>query len=87
MKKHFYISVMLSWLFCTPIFPQANLLISGGNNVASYLCGNSIVVVWGQNDGGRLGIGTSGGTVNSPTEIPPNRFPDALQKTARLCPL
>jgi len=78
MKKHFYISVMLSWLFCTPIFPQANLLISGGNNVASYLCGNSIVVVWGQNDGGRLGIGTSGGTVNSPTEIPPNRFPDAL---------
>ncbi len=59
MKKHFYISVMLGLLFCVKSFAQKDLVISGGNSVSSYICNNAQVAVWGNNSGGRLGLGTN----------------------------
>ncbi|MCL2328517.1 MAG: hypothetical protein FWC39_08405, partial [Bacteroidetes bacterium] len=61
-------------LFSTGLFAQANLLISGGNAVSSYLCSNSFVTVWGKNDAGQLGLGTSGAPVTTPTVMPMTKF-------------
>ncbi|MDR0982655.1 MAG: hypothetical protein LBM07_05370, partial [Culturomica sp.] len=77
MKKYFYILFVLSWFMTSRLFAQADLLISGGNTVSSYICGNSVVTVWGKNDGGRLGLPASAGAgtvVTEPMMIPLESF-------------
>ncbi|MDR1761412.1 MAG: hypothetical protein LBR55_03075, partial [Bacteroidales bacterium] len=59
-------------LFNIGLFAQKDLVISGGNSVSSYICGNNKVVVWGDNSGGRLGV--SGNPVTSPTAMPTTSF-------------
>ncbi|MDR2962658.1 MAG: hypothetical protein LBU90_03325 [Bacteroidales bacterium] len=61
-------------LFGTGAFAQANLLISGGNAVASYVCSNSRVAVWGKNESGGLGLGHSTSPVTTPQLMPQNSF-------------
>ncbi|MDR2962512.1 MAG: hypothetical protein LBU90_02555, partial [Bacteroidales bacterium] len=76
--KHFLRSIVCAvsaLLLCsTSVWAQANLTISGGNSVSSYICSNTLVAVWGKNDGGRLGAGAIVSIVTSPTIIPKASF-------------
>ncbi|MDR0940643.1 MAG: hypothetical protein LBM68_00280, partial [Bacteroidales bacterium] len=63
-------------LFSTGLFAQANLLISGGNSVASYVCGNAQVAVWGNNSNNQLGLKgvTTAAIVSEPMMIGIDKF-------------
>jgi alpha-tubulin suppressor-like RCC1 family protein len=71
--KKLLVSTFLGGMLSSNVSAQADLIISGGNNVSSFVCANRKAYTWGNNTNtlgtGLLGNGSTAAIVNTPTAV------------------